>query len=154
MDAAVAVTITADPLDAGAEAAALQTHADTGAIASFLGLCRGEAGRLRALELEHYPGMAEAQIRRIAESAAARWSLHAVRVTHRHGVVPVGAPIVHVAAASSHRDAAFDGARFVMDFLKTDAPFWKREHLVDGTVGAWIDATQKDDAARARWADA
>lgn len=147
-----AVTITAEPLDPVAEAAALGTGDDTGAITTFLGLCRGEAGRLAALELEHYPGMAEAEIGRIAETAMARWPLHAVRVTHRHGRVPVGEPIVFVAAASSHRDAAFEGARFIMDFLKTDAPFWKREHLVDGTVGEWIDATQKDDAARARWA--
>lgn len=148
----VSVIITDRTLDPVVEAAALETDADTGAIASFLGLCRGEKGRLTALELEHYPGMAEAEIERIANAAITRSGASAIRVIHRYGVISVGAPIVFVAAASSHRDAAFDAARFVMDFLKTDAPFWKREHLSDGTIGDWINAAAKDDAARARWA--
>lgn len=149
---AVTVRIAEAPLDPAVEAAALGTDADTGALVTFLGLCRGEAGRLAALELEHYPGMAEAEITRIAETACRRWPVQALVAVHRHGVVPVGAPIVFVGAASAHRDAAFDAARFVMDFLKTDAPFWKREHRADGTRGEWIEAAARDDAARARWA--
>lgn len=124
---------------------------DTGAIATFTGICRGEDGRLSALELEHYPGMAEAEITRIAEAACARWPLFGLLCVHRTGVVAVGEPIVFVAAGSAHRDAAFDGVRYLMDFLKTEAPFWKREHLADGTVGPWVDAKDADDRARERW---
>ncbi|MEO1103313.1 MAG: molybdenum cofactor biosynthesis protein MoaE [Pseudomonadota bacterium] len=125
--------------------------ADTGALATFVGLCRSDGGRLEALELEHYPGMAEAEIERIGETAMARWPVTAIVAVHRSGVVPVGEPIVLVAAASAHRAAAFDAVRFVMDFLKTDAPFWKREHLVGGGRGEWIEANSRDDDARARW---
>jgi molybdopterin synthase catalytic subunit len=124
---------------------------DIGAIASFIGFCRAEDSRLAALELEHYPGMAEDQIAKIIAEAKGRWPLKAVRVIHRFGVLPVGAQIVLVLAASSHREAAFAAAHFIMDFLKTDAPFWKREHLADGTLGPWIDAKSDDDDARARW---
>lgn len=147
----VDVAITDRPLDLGAETSALPTDPDVGAVVTFLGLCRGEEGRLAALELEHYAGMAEAEIGRIAAAVRERWPVEHVRVIHRTGVVPVGAPIVFVATASSHREAAFDGARYLMDFLKTDAPFWKREHLVDGTLGPWIAAADRDDAARSRW---
>ncbi|UOM35951.1 molybdenum cofactor biosynthesis protein MoaE [Acuticoccus sp. I52.16.1] len=146
------VTILDDPLDPKAWFAELAPCDDTGAMAAFVGKCRGEKGRLVALELEHYPGMAEAEIGRIMDEAHARWELFDLLVVHRTGMVKVGEPIVLVAAGSVHRDAAFDAVRFVMDFLKTDAPFWKREHLLDGTVGAWIEAKEADDAARDRWA--
>ena len=122
-----------------------------GAVVTFTGLCRDEAGRLAALELEHYPGMAEAEILRVAEDAVARWPLQALRVIHRHGRVCPGDGIVLVVTASSHRVAAFEAANFLMDYLKTRAPFWKREHLADGTVGGWVEAAAHDDAAAERW---
>ncbi|WMS45020.1 molybdenum cofactor biosynthesis protein MoaE [Acuticoccus sp. MNP-M23] len=140
------------PLDPAAWLAEISPRDHTGAVVTFSGYCRGEGGRITALELEHYPGMAEAEMQRIAEAAMARWPLDGVLAVHRTGVVAVGEPIVLVAAGSAHRDAAFEAARFVMDFLKTDAPFWKREHLADGTKGEWIEAKSADDAARARWA--
>ena len=138
--------------DATAETARLtQGRTDIGAVVGFTGLCRDEGGRLAALELEHYPGMAEIQIGRIATEAAARWPLCGLLVIHRHGVIAAGEPIVLVAATSTHRQASFDAASFVMDFLKTRAPFWKREHLVDGSLGDWVAASADDDAAEARW---
>jgi len=145
------VEILEDGLEPAAWMAELQPTQDTGAMASFIGLCRGERGRLAGLELEHYPGMAEAEITRIAEEAFVRWPLHGLIAVHRAGLVRVGEPIVLVAAGSAHRDAAFDGARFMMDFLKTEAPFWKREHLADGTRGPWVEARATDDVARERW---
>ncbi|MEM7694461.1 MAG: molybdenum cofactor biosynthesis protein MoaE [Pseudomonadota bacterium] len=148
----ITVAVTAEPLDLNVWLAQLPQTEGTGAVATFAGYCRGEAGRLAALELEHYPGMAEGEMKRIATEAMARWPIHGVVAVHRCGLVTVGAPIVLVATSSAHRDAAFDATRYVMDFLKTDAPFWKREHHADGTVGAWIEANAKDDAARARWA--
>jgi molybdopterin synthase catalytic subunit len=151
--AAPSVSIQAEPFDAAAEIARITgDHGGrTGAVVTFTGLCRDEAGRLLALELEHYPGMAEAEIRRVAEEAASRWPLQAVRVIHRHGRVAPGDGIVLVVTASSHRVAAFEAASFLMDYLKTKAPFWKREHLADGTVGGWVEATAADDAAADRW---
>ena len=136
--------------DVAAEIAALNGNG-VGAVATFTGLCRDEDGRLEALELEHYPGMAEAQIEGVANEAARRWPLHALTVVHRHGRIPSGGNIVLVAAASRHRDAAFDAARFVMDYLKTDAPFWKKEWLRGGGEGRWVSARDTDDDARARW---
>ncbi|PZU22401.1 MAG: molybdopterin synthase catalytic subunit [Shinella sp.] len=121
-----------------------------GAIVSFTGLCRDEGGRLTALELEHYPGMAEKALGRIASDAATRFPLLALTVIHRHGVIPAGGNIVLVIAAASHRKAAFEAANFVMDYLKTDAPFWKKEHAAAGE-GAWIAAKDSDDAERDRW---
>ncbi len=147
----VHVRIAGEPLDPAAELATLGADDDTGAVATFLGLCRGERGRLVGLELEHYPGMAEAEIGRIADAAAARWPVTGILAVHRHGLVRVGEPIVLVAARSSHRDAAFETVRFLIDFLKTDAPFWKREHLADGTLGPWVEAKAADDRARERW---
>jgi molybdopterin synthase catalytic subunit len=124
---------------------------DIGAVVSFTGLCRDEGGRLAALELEHYPGMAEAQIARTADEAVARWPLTGLTAIHRYGLVKPGEDIVLVIAASAHREAAFAGASFMMDYLKTQAPFWKREHLVDGSIGNWVEAKAEDDAAAARW---
>ncbi|MCJ8309805.1 MAG: molybdenum cofactor biosynthesis protein MoaE, partial [Rhizobiaceae bacterium] len=122
-----------------------------GALVTFIGLCRDEAGTLSALELEHYPGMAEAEIERSASEAIARWPIDGITVIHRYGVIKPGEQIVLVIATSRHRDAAFDGARYVMDFLKTNAPFWKKEHQADGTAGGWVDAKESDELARKRW---
>ena len=146
------VRVQAGDFDLAAETAALNAP-DVGAVATFTGLCRDEDGRLEALELEHYPGMAEAAITATAQAAAARWPLHALTVVHRHGRIAPGSNIVLVACASRHRDAAFEAARFVMDYLKTDAPFWKKEWLKGGGEGEWVSARDADDAARARWAE-
>ena len=124
---------------------------DIGAVVTFSGLCRDEGGTLAALELEHYPAMAEAEIRRIAETAVERWSLKAITAVHRYGRIAPGENIVLVIAASAHRQAAFDGANFLMDFLKTRAPFWKKEHRIDGSSGNWVDANDADDNALKRW---
>ncbi|MEM9224191.1 MAG: molybdenum cofactor biosynthesis protein MoaE [Pseudomonadota bacterium] len=145
------IAVLPERLDANDWLATMETDPDTGAVASFLGICRADGGTLQALELEHYPGMAEAEMSRIAEEARRRWPITSILAVHRTGMVNVGEPIVLVAATSSHRAAAFDAVRFVMDFLKTDAPFWKREHLANGTVGEWVEANTKDDAARDRW---
>lgn len=146
------IRVQRETFDAAAETARL-THGrtDIGAVVGFTGLCRDEGGRLAALELEHYPGMAEEQIGRIAAQAAARWPLCGLLVIHRHGVIAAGEPIVLVAATSTHRQAAFEAASFIMDFLKTRAPFWKREHPADGTPGEWVEASAADDEAGARW---
>jgi molybdopterin synthase catalytic subunit len=146
------VRIQAEDFDLAAEAVRLtQGRTDVGAVVTFTGLCRSEGGSLAALELEHYPGMAEEEIRRVAEDAARRWPLQGITVIHRHGAIPPGANIVLVATASSHRAAAFAGADFIMDFLKTRAPFWKKEHRADGSAGDWVDAKEADDAATRRW---
>ncbi|MCO5144870.1 MAG: molybdenum cofactor biosynthesis protein MoaE [Aquamicrobium sp.] len=138
--------------DAAAEVARLTAaRNDIGAVVTFQGLCRDEHGRLAVLELEHYPGMAEAEIRRIAAEAARRWPVTGLAVIHRYGRIAVGGNIVLVAAASPHRHAAFEAAAFLMDFLKTGAPFWKREHLADGGAGPWVEARGEDDEAQARW---
>jgi molybdopterin synthase catalytic subunit len=146
------IRIQAGPFDAAAETAALTgERGDIGATVAFTGFCRDEGGRLAALELEHYPGMAEAEIARIAAEAEARWPLLGLTVIHRFGLIRPGEPIVLVLAASAHRHAAFEAAAFLMDYLKTRAPFWKREHLKDGAVGAWVEAKDSDDAATGRW---
>ncbi|CAN7232849.1 molybdenum cofactor biosynthesis protein MoaE [Rhizobium rhizogenes] len=125
---------------------------DIGAVVTFSGLCRDEGGMLGALELEHYPGMAEAEITRIATLAIERFNLRGLTAIHRYGKISPGENIVLVIAAASHRQAAFDGANFVMDFLKTSAPFWKKEHAKDGTEGDWVSAKDADDTARNKWA--
>ena len=146
------VRIQAEDFDIAGEISAMTSgRSDIGAVVSFTGLCRDEGGRLAALELEHYPGMAEAEIRRIALEATGRWPLSGLTVIHRHGRIAPGSNIVLVVAASPHRQAAFDAAAFVMDFLKTRAPFWKKEHPVQGSEGAWVNATDADDAATQRW---
>ncbi|MBA4782325.1 MAG: molybdenum cofactor biosynthesis protein MoaE [Rhizobiales bacterium] len=154
--ARIKVRIQADPFDINVESALMTgaNHPNVGALVTFTGYCRNEEGSLSALELDHYPGMAEAEITRIAEEAARRWPLDAVTAIHRHGKLAPGAPIVLVAAASRHRTAAFEAAEFVMDFLKTRAPFWKKEHPADGSEGGWVDAKEADDAALSRWGDA
>lgn len=150
--APVTVRVQQEDFDAAAEAARLTGgRADIGAVVTFTGLCRAEGGRLSALELEHYPGMAEAEIGRICREAAERFSLFGITAIHRVGKIAPGENIVLVIAAAPHRHAAFDGASFVMDYLKTSAPFWKKEHSADGREGGWVDARQSDDQAREKW---
>ena len=146
------VRIQAEDFDPAKEADALsRERTDIGALVTFTGLCRDEAGRLSALELEHYPGMAEAEITRLAQKACARWPLTGLTVIHRYGRIAPGARIVLVAAASAHRQAAFEAANFMMDYLKTHAPFWKKEHLAEGGSGDWVEAKAVDDKATLRW---
>ena len=146
------VRIQREDFDVAAEITRLtQGRADIGAVVSFQGLCRDEQGQLSALELEHYPGMAEAEIGRIAAEAIARWPLQGLTVIHRHGKIAPGENIVLVVAASAHRQAAFEAANFLMDFLKSRAPFWKKEHRLDGTDGGWVEAKDADDQAAERW---
>jgi molybdopterin synthase catalytic subunit len=124
---------------------------DIGAVVSFTGICRGSEGgdEIAALTLEHYPGMAEEEIRRHAEEALSRWPLQGLIIIHRVGRITPGQNIVLVVTASQHRQAAFDAAEFLMDYLKTSAPFWKREESAKGT--AWVEARAHDDLAAARW---
>jgi molybdopterin synthase catalytic subunit len=146
------VRIQAQDFDAAAEIARLtQGRADIGAVVTFSGLCRDEAGSLSALELEHYPGMAEAEIARIAAEAIERWPLQGLTAIHRHGKIAPGENIVLVVAASAHRHAAFEAANFLMDYLKSRAPFWKKEHRIDGSEGGWVDAKEADAKAARRW---
>lgn len=148
----VTVRVQAGDFDAAREVAILtEGRTDIGAVVTFTGLCRDEAGALAGLELEHYPGMAEEEIWRVVDAAQARWPLFGVTVIHRFGRIRPGENIVLVVAASAHRRAAFAAAEFLMDFLKTRAPFWKKEHRRDGTSGGWVDAREADDAAAARW---
>jgi molybdopterin synthase catalytic subunit len=146
------VGIQAQAFDIAAETAALAgASSNVGAVVAFTGFCRDDEGRLSALELEHYPGMAEAEMARIAGEAEERWPLLGLTVIHRYGLIRPGEPIVLVLAASAHRRAAFEAADFLMDYLKTRAPFWKREHLTDGTMGPWVEAKADDDDAMKRW---
>jgi molybdopterin synthase catalytic subunit len=148
----VLVRVQHDDFDAAVESARLTAgRQDVGAVVTFTGLCRNEGGRLSALELEHYPGMAEAEIRRICVEAVDRFSLLGISALHRAGKLKPGDNIVFVAAAAPHRQAAFDGAAFVMDYLKTSAPFWKKEHLAGGGEGGWVNTKDADDSARAKW---
>lgn len=138
--------------DAAAEARLLtRNDAGIGAVVTFTGLCRNEGGALSALELEHYPGMAEAEMTRIARLAIERFELRGLTAIHRYGKIAIGDNIVLVIAASSHRQAAFDGANFVMDYLKTAAPFWKKEHGTDGGAGEWVSAKDADESAKDKW---
>jgi molybdopterin synthase catalytic subunit len=142
-----------EPFDSAAEVAKLTGgRTDIGAVVTFTGVCRvDENGRpIAALTLEHYPGMAEAEIARHVEEAHARWPLLGITVIHRHGRIIPGEVIVLVVTVSSHREAAFAAASFLMDYLKTRAPFWKRVETADGT--SWVDAKAADDAAAERWA--
>jgi molybdopterin synthase catalytic subunit len=146
------IRIQREPFDIAAEMAKLtRGRTDIGAVVTFTGICRGdESGDpIAALTLEHYPGMAEQEISRHVEEAQTRWPLLGVTVVHRHGRLMPGEDIVLVIAASSHRQAAFAAAEFLMDYLKTHAPFWKQvEQAGDKT---WVEARGADDAAAARW---
>ncbi len=146
------VRVQAEDFDAAAEARALAAgRVDVGALVTFVGLCRDEGGRLAALEIEHYPGMAEAEIARVVAAAQARWPLIGVTAIHRYGTLAPGAQIVLVAVAAVHRAEAFEAAQMLMDYLKTQAPFWKRARRADGTVGDWVEAKASDDDQAARW---
>lgn len=146
------IRVQSEDFDAADETRRLtQRDKSIGAVVAFTGLCRDDGGTLAALELEHYPGMAEAEITRIAELAIERFNLLGLTAIHRHGKIAAGENIVLVIAASSHRQAAFDGANFVMDYLKTSAPFWKKEHGKDGAVRDWVSAKTTDDSAKDKW---
>jgi molybdopterin synthase catalytic subunit len=149
------IRVTAENFDAGAEAVALaRGRADVGAVVSFVGLCRDEGGRLAALELEHFPGMAEVEMARVAREAEARWPLLGLTAIHRFGKILPGEQIVFVAAAAAHRRPAFAAAEMLMDYLKTRAPFWKRAIRADGVDEGWVEATSADEEQAARWSDA
>ncbi|QGM98890.1 molybdenum cofactor biosynthesis protein MoaE [Methylocystis parvus] len=146
------VRVQAEDFDPAREEALLTAgRRDIGAVVSFTGLCRDEDGTLAALELEHYPGMAEEEIGRVAHEALSRWPLVGLTVIHRHGAIRPGERIVLVVAAARHRGEAFAAAEFLMDYLKTRAPFWKKERRTDGTDGGWVAAKGADDDAAARW---
>lgn len=147
------IRISSDPIDSAAETAALARGCmDIGAVVTFSGICRGdEAGeKIVALSLEHYPGMAEAEIERHVAEAVERWPLMGVTVIHRYGRIVPGEDIVMVVTASSHREAAFAAAEFLMDYLKTRAPFWKQVEKAGEKT--WVEAKTTDDAAAERWA--
>jgi molybdopterin synthase catalytic subunit len=152
MPANVTIRIQQADFDIAREISLLKkAQTDIGAVVSFSGICRGSEGEkpIAALTLEHYPGMAEAEIARHVETAISRWPLSAVSVIHRVGRITPGENIVLVLTASEHRQAAFSAAEFLMDYLKANAPFWKREESTDGT--SWIEARSHDDHAAARW---
>ena len=146
------IRVQAADFDAGEQIAAMQDRA-AGAVVSFIGIAREFSGghAIDRMTLEHYPGMTERSLEQIAAQACERWELQAVRIIHRFGELLPGDRIVLVATASAHRDAAFDACRFIIDFLKTEAPFWKKE---TGSGGAhWVEAKESDDRARERWQD-
>jgi len=146
------VRLQLEPFDGAAEAAKLtRGRTDVGAVVTFTGVCRGDEDGtpIAALTLEHYPGMSEAEIARHVEAAQSRWSLSGATVIHRYGRIAPGEDIVLVVTASSHRHDAFAAAEFLMDYLKTRAPFWKRVEHAGGST--WVDAKSSDDAAADRW---
>ena len=148
------VSVQAADYDTAAEIAALTAgRTDIGAVVTFSGLCRDEGGTLEALEIEHYPGMAEEEIGRVCAEAEARWPLQGCRVIHRHGAIRPGDNIVLVATASTHRVAAFAAADFLMDYLKSEAPFWKRNRRREAAPGDadWVAPKASDEAALDRW---
>tara|TARA_R110002051_G_scaffold7035_5_gene33067 strand:+ start:19815 stop:20252 length:438 start_codon:yes stop_codon:yes gene_type:complete len=135
--------------DVGGELNAFSKGTGVGAVVSFTGLVRDTDGTLHKMEIEHYPGMTECAIAGMVDQAKARWLLDDVLVIHRFGSLLVGAPIMMVATKSAHRSDAFAAADFLMDYLKSRAPFWKKETTVDGT--AWVAAKDDDEAALDRW---
>jgi len=152
LSARIIVRVQKEVFDAAAEAAVLTDgRSDIGALVTFTGLCRDEGGVLAALEIEHYPGMAEDEINRVAREAAARWPLEGIVAIHRYGLIQPGEPIVLVVTASTHRTEAFAAASFLMDYLKTEAPFWKKQHLPNQASGDWVDAKAQDFAAADKW---
>ncbi|MEM6759826.1 MAG: molybdenum cofactor biosynthesis protein MoaE [Pseudomonadota bacterium] len=138
------------PFDFGAEAQAFATRQSaSGAVVTFTGIVRDVAGGLQAMEIEHYPGMTETALTQIAQEAAARWSLEDSLVIHRHGMLAPTEMIMMVATAARHRQDAFEAAEFLMDYLKSRAPFWKREVTKNGAV--WVEQRDEDEAALNRW---
>lgn len=145
----MSVSVQNEDFDVGVETAALSAgRVDIGAVANFVGHVRGGDG-LVAMSLEHYPGMTQKALEDIVEKARRRWPVLAVRVIHRVGSLLPGERIVFVGVASSHRGAAFEACEFIMDYLKTRAPFWKKEETPAGL--RWVDARESDDEAAARW---
>jgi molybdopterin synthase catalytic subunit len=138
------VAVQREDFDLGAEVRAISRDAKVGAVASFVGLVRDVR-----MTLEHYPGMTEGAIRRIVEEAAGRWQVSDCTVIHRYGDLAPNDQIVLVAVASAHRGDAFAACEFIMDYLKTRAPFWKKEHRPAGA--AWVEARATDDEAAERW---
>ena len=154
MTAIVTIRVQQADFDIAREIAALtKGRTDIGAVVTFSGICRGGqqtgADAIAALTLEHYPGMAEAEIMRHAETAMSRWPLTGLTIIHRFGRITPGENIVLVLTSSQHRQAAFQAAEFLMDYLKANAPFWKREESADRT--GWVEARHHDDDAAARW---
>lgn len=144
------VRVQPDVFDAGAELNAFaKGRHDIGAVVSFTGVVRDTQGDLREMQIEHYPGMTEAAISAIASDAVARWDLADALVIHRYGALKPGAPIMMVATAAAHRSAAFASADFLMDYLKSRAPFWKKEITAAGS--GWVAAKDADEAALNRW---
>jgi molybdopterin synthase catalytic subunit len=146
------VSVQTEDFDAGAELAQLrQGRTDIGAIAAFVGLVRdiNEGADVSAMTLEHYPGMTEKALAAIVDQARARWDIHDARVIHRIGTLRASDQIVFVAVSSAHRGDAFAACEFIMDYLKTEAPFWKKEQTAQGE--RWVEARSSDDDARARW---
>jgi molybdopterin synthase catalytic subunit len=148
-DASIRVVVAEDGFDPAAEAERLEAGPDTGAVVTFLGRVRDVADGLLRMEIEHYPGMTERALEAIARDAAERWPLAGVTVVHRHGVLRPGDRIMMVATASRHREAAFEAAAFLMDYLKSRAPFWKKEVTEGGAD--WVASADKDEAALGRW---
>ncbi|SEN56747.1 molybdenum cofactor biosynthesis protein MoaE [Bradyrhizobium sp. OK095] len=148
----VTIRIQQDDFDIAREIAMLtKSRTDIGAVVSFSGICRADddSAKVSALTLEHYPGMAEDEIKRHADEATSRWPLNGVTIIHRVGRFMPGQNIVLVLTASQHRQGAFQAAEFLMDYLKTSAPFWKKEESATGT--GWVEAHTRDDEAAARW---
>ncbi|MFL9842096.1 molybdenum cofactor biosynthesis protein MoaE [Sphingomonas sp. ST-64] len=145
----IRVSVDPAPIDVGVELAGIE-ETGAGAVASFIGVVRGDDG-VTCLELEHYPGMTEAVLCDLAEQAMQRWSLISAVVIHRVGPMEPGERIVLVATAAAHRGAALDACAFLIDRLKTDAPFWKREHR--SGAASWVETRSSDAAAAARWDD-
>jgi len=149
----VSVAVQTEDFDIAREVAALTAgRTDIGAIVTFSGVVRGtsEGSTLSTMTLEHYPGMTEAELARVEAEAHKRWPLQGSRIVHRIGTLAPGDNIVLVVTASAHRQAAFEAAAFLMDYLKTRAPFWKKETDASG-AGHWVDARESDDAALKRW---
>lgn len=144
----ITVCVQTDLFDPATELERLESLGG-GAVSSFTGLVRGDGG-LIAMTLEHYPGMTEMALGEIAAEATCRWPLAGVTIIHRHGRLVPGDRIIFVGTASSHRAAALEACAFLIDWLKTDAPFWKREEWADGTA-RWVDAKADDETARDRW---
>jgi molybdopterin synthase catalytic subunit len=144
------VRVSTAVFDSAAELAPL-ARLGGGAVASFTGICR-EDGGVTAIELEHYPGMTEASLAALMDDAAARWSLLGAVLIHRVGYIAAGQPIVLVGTAASHRTEALEACAFLIDRLKTDTPFWKKEHRADGTSD-WVDAKASDGARAEKWRD-
>ena len=144
------IRLTEQPFEPGALLTAFcQGRSETGAVATFTGLARADRGQTAVLELEAYPGFTETEIGRIADQARERFGLQDLMIVHRIGQIAPGEPIVFVATAAGHRRAAFEACDFLMDYLKSKAPFWKKEHGPDGE--RWIEPTQQDHADRERW---